>query len=108
MHFPYDSSLDRNRTCIWGFGNPYTIHCTTRPKNILSCLELRPQHRWGLYYPRPTAFGRAGIVLRGQKLFYQPAGIGGKYFYRNGQQNYAEKFSYHSHSVWSNGFFYPF
>ena len=24
-------SLDRNRTCIWSFGNSYTIHCTTRP-----------------------------------------------------------------------------
>jgi hypothetical protein len=24
--------LGRNRTCILGTGNPYTIHCTTRPK----------------------------------------------------------------------------
>ncbi len=28
------SSLDRNRTCIWSFGNSYTIHCTTRPANL--------------------------------------------------------------------------
>lgn len=28
------SSLDRNRTCIWSFGNSYTIHCTTRPNEI--------------------------------------------------------------------------
>lgn len=28
------SSLDRNRTCIWSFGNSYTIHCTTRPGEV--------------------------------------------------------------------------
>jgi hypothetical protein len=27
-------SLGRNRTCILGTGNPYTIHCTTRPSHI--------------------------------------------------------------------------
>src|SRR5687767_739769 len=30
-YFSILSGLDRNRTCIWSFGNSYTIHCTTRP-----------------------------------------------------------------------------
>ncbi len=30
------SGLDRNRTCIWSFGNSYTIHCTTGPNGCKS------------------------------------------------------------------------
>lgn len=28
------SSLAKNRTWIWSFGNSYTIHCTTRPDGV--------------------------------------------------------------------------
>ena len=41
--FIVKSGLDRNRTCIWSFGNSYTIHCTTRPFYFFL-----------LYYPRPN------------------------------------------------------
>jgi len=35
---------------------------------------------------------------RNLKLFDQPCGIGGKDFYRNGEQYYAKKFSYSDQS----------
>ena len=69
----YSGSVDRNRTCIWSFGNSYTIHCTTTPE----------KNKHGLLKK-----------LAKTSLFYQPMRIGGKDFYRNGQQNYAKKFTH--------------
>ena len=43
------------------------------------------------------------IVLRG--LFDQSGHIAAEYFYRNGEQYYAKKFTYRHHSAWSE---YPF
>jgi len=31
----YFCGLAGNRTWIWGFGGPYTIHCTTRPLMLM-------------------------------------------------------------------------
>ena len=48
------------------------------------------------------------IVLRGQLyLFSQMRKITAKYFNRNGEQYYTEKFSDHCHTIWSYHFFYP-
>ena len=30
-----ECGLARNRTWIWSFGNSYTIHCTTRPVQLI-------------------------------------------------------------------------
>ena len=39
------------------------------------------------------------IVLRGRRLFSEMAHVAAEYFYRYGQQYYAEKFSYDCHSI---------
>lgn len=46
------SSLDRNRTCIWSFGNSYTIHCTTRPGKGEK-LKVKSPKNFNLYFINP-------------------------------------------------------
>src|SRR5689334_7990570 len=71
-----ESSLDRNRTCIWSFGNSYTIHCTTRPEK---CANMR-------------MCGFANWLSRSnRRLLNQSVRIGCKDLYGNGEQNYAKK-----------------
>ena len=67
-----ESGLAGNRTWIWGFGGPYTIHCTTRPLSVSK--------------KKLPSFSKMG-------------NIAAKYLYRNGQQYYAEKFSYNHHPI---------
>jgi hypothetical protein len=56
-----------------------------------------------LYYPRPTDSSGRALYYEAKRtkpaacwLFYQARSIGRKYFYGNGQQNYAKKLSYSS------------
>ncbi len=62
-----------------------------------------------IYYPRPNGISRAGIILRGaDALLSKMADITAEYFYRYGQQYYAEKFSYYRHTIGTHKIFYPF
>jgi hypothetical protein len=89
--------LAKNRTWIWSFGNSYTIHCTTRPKRTIVILvwSFVPNYVGDYTIPvRQISSGRALYYEANSGLFYQTRCIGGKYFYRNGEQYYAKKFSY--------------
>ena len=81
-------SLDRNRTCIWSFGNSYTIHCTTRPNT-----ERKRTKYQNTNSKRQVRFWNLVIGFC-FLLFYQSPHICTKHFYSNGQQYYAKKFSY--------------
>ncbi len=63
-------SLDRNRTCIWSFGNSYTIHCTTRPK--IKIQETRPKKQ-EIYYAC-FSFGFCFLVF-GFSYFINPPAL---------------------------------
>ena len=112
------SSLDRNRTCIWSFGNSYTIHCTTRPKNLINirtCIWS-----FGNSYTIPVRTGSSGRALyyeakevgkftgkikafkKNNGLFNESCSVCSKYLYSNSQKNYTKKFSHSNQSCWSD------
>ena len=107
-------SLAANRTRIQGFGDPYTIHCTTRPwafrisdiRFTISVISLNLSSSQKSETIQILDFGFT-ISFRSLKLssfqkseiiypksFYQSRCISRKYFYGNGEQYYTKKFSY--------------
>lgn len=84
-------SVGGNRTCIWSFGDSYTIHCTTTPFWLIC---------WSVNWLGEQLFNRST-----KQLLYQTVCIKSKDLYRNGEQYYAKKFPHRYQSGRAQCFF---